>query len=249
MIYWILTVLVIILALIVAFGLAFPWLLYGFGRPQSREEAVLNGRELVKNTRRVVAVAAHPDDLECDIGGTLAKLSKNGAEVIAVISADNSNRQGTRRKEELAAAEALGYKKVIFLDYKDGALEDVPKDELNEKLISIFQQYKPDTVFAFDPKYENFIYKHSDHKASGEAAIRAVRQAKIPHVYLYFSSRPNAWVDISETIDQKIEGWLSFKSQQIVFPPFASRYFFATSAKAVGSKVGYKYAEAFRKIR
>ncbi len=250
MILWILALLMtLFVASIVAFALAFPRLVYGFGKPPSREEAVSNGSELVKNTRCVVAVAAHPDDLECDTGGTLAKLNKKGAKVIAVICADKSDKQDIRRKEELVAAKALGYEKVIFLGLQDGELSAVSKDEVAAKLADIYEKYNADTVFAFDPVHENWLYKHPDHKASAEAAIEAANTAEIPHLYLYFGGASDTYVDISDTIEQKLDGWASFESQQTFFPSFAGRYYFTSAAKWEGSKVELKYAEPFRKVR
>ncbi len=249
MFYWMLTLSIIFMASIFVFALVFPRLVYGFGRPKSREQAVLNGNEMVNNTRCVVAVAAHPDDLECDVGGTLAELNKKGAKVVAVVCADKSDKQDTRQREERAAAKVLGYEKVIFLGLQDGELRTVPKDELAAKLADIYKDYDADTVFAFDPVHENRLYKHPDHKASGEAAIEAANKVKTPHVYLYFGSASDTYVDISDTIEQKLDAWSSFESQQTYLPSFAGRYYFTSAAKWEGSKAGLEFAEPFRKVR
>lgn len=237
------------LLLLVAVGLAFPWILYGFHRPANREEAIANGREMLADARRVVAIGAHPDDLECDAGGTLAKLARGGTEIIAIVSADGGSRQAVRRKEEQTAAKVLGYREVIFLGHTDGALSKVPRADLTAELKDILDKYRPDTVLTFDPVHENWLYKHPDHLAVAKAAVAAADQAGVEHIYLFFTGRPNTVVDISDGIDRKLDGWMAFESQHRAFPPFAARYFFGTAAKVEGSKVGYGRAESFRRLR
>src|SRR6476646_6465170 len=84
--------------------------------------------------KRVLCIAAHPDDLEFSVAGSVAKWAAAGAEVYYLICTDGGKGSAdrsltgqtiveTRREEQRRAAEILGVKVVTFLDYEDGATD------------------------------------------------------------------------------------------------------------------------------
>jgi LmbE family N-acetylglucosaminyl deacetylase len=136
-----------------------------------------------------MSIYAHPDDQEFSIGGTLAKWSRAGSEIISVVitsgdsgsndpSKDGSHKKELaelREQEQLAANGVLGIKETIFLRYADGELE--PTIALRKDLTRLIRQYKPDTVLTGNPEawfYGDEYVNHPDHRAAAQAACTAV---------------------------------------------------------------------------
>jgi LmbE family N-acetylglucosaminyl deacetylase len=136
-----------------------------------------------------MSIHAHPDDQEFSVGGTLAKWSRVGCEVISVIitsgdsgsndpAKDGSHKKELaelREKEQLAANAILGVKETVFLRYADGELE--PTIDLRKDLTRLIRQYKPDVVLAGNPEawfYGDEYVNHPDHRAAAQAAATAV---------------------------------------------------------------------------
>lgn len=218
--------------------------------PESKKSAIKNGKALVEASKTVIAVGAHPDDIEWYAGATLAKLSKDGGQVIIVMATDDGRRKKTRQDEQMKAAHILGYEKVIFLGYPDGLLKEQPEQEIVGKLEKIYSKYKPDTIITFDPDIQAPLYHHSDHFTIGKLAVRAASPEDIPHVYLFHSGASDTWVDISKEIKLKAEAREAHRSQtKRYLTPFGMSYIIREVAFIDGLKVGLAYAESFRKFR
>jgi LmbE family N-acetylglucosaminyl deacetylase len=143
----------------------------------------------------VLAVAAHPDDLEVWAGGTIAKFVEGGAAVHFLVltgggkgTADRTvspdNLVATRKFEQLAAAKTLGVSQVNFTAFQDGRLANVP--EVQREIVFRIRDLKPDVVIGWDPQ---FLYSpslglinHSDHRAAGQATIDAVYPLSRDHL-------------------------------------------------------------------
>jgi LmbE family N-acetylglucosaminyl deacetylase len=136
-----------------------------------------------------MSIYAHPDDQEFSVGGTLAKWSGAGSEIISVVitsgdsgsndpSKDGSHKKelaALREQEQLAANGVLGVKETVFLRYPDGELE--PTIALRKDLTRLIRQYKPDTVLTGNPEawfYGDEYVNHPDHRAAAQAACTAV---------------------------------------------------------------------------
>lgn len=226
--------------------------------------------------RRVLIVVAHPDDAEAFCGGTIAKLTRAGNHVVLVICTNGergSHDTGVcpsvlaevRRREEEQARQILGIQEVVWLGYQDGSLAD--QRELRDRLIRAMRQLRPDIVMTFDPwKHYEF---HPDHRAVGFATAEARILADLPWVcpectmeglapwhptelYLFAPQEPNYWVDISDTIDYKIQSRLTHRSQNdfIRTAEDEQRFaaYFRTLAAQTGAAAGLACAEAFRKV-
>lgn len=169
-----------------------------------------------------------------------------------------------REAEQRAAAAVVGYEAVDFLHRPDGALEN--DLALREQLVRIIRSFRPDAVLAMDPTvviHERGFVQHVDHRNAGLAAVDAVYPAArnamaFPHLvmneglephtvrqlYLFFSDRPNAWVDVSETIDAKIAALREHVSQ--LRNPDELEGMLRGWAAEAGSKIGTQAAETFR---
>lgn len=118
----------------------------------------------------VLAIGAHPDDIELRVGGTIAALVRQGADVGALhLTHGEASTRGTpqqRREEALAAANVLGMSSLDFLDLGDGRLVDDPR--ARDAVISVFRQRRPSLLLA--PYHED---EHPDHAAAGRIAKAA----------------------------------------------------------------------------
>lgn len=220
--------------------------------PKDRAKARASGETLLREAKTIVAVGAHPDDIEWYAGGTLAEAVQRGARVIVVMVTDGGRRglAGRRHEEQLKAARVMGYERVIFLDYPDGSLAASPKQEVEAKLASAYREYQPDTLITFDPFDQGPLYRHPDHLAAGAAAVAAAGSAGLTHVFLFHSSKPDTWVDVSDTVGIKIEGRAAHRSQTKLFlTPFGTGPMIRETAFLEGRKADLAYAESFRKFR
>jgi LmbE family N-acetylglucosaminyl deacetylase len=224
---------------------------------------------------RVLAIAAHPDDLEFGVAGTMALWADQGAEITYVMvtngaagsndpAADLEALRLTRREEAWAAARLCGVKDVRFLDYADGTL--TPSLELRKDLTRIIRETRPQRVFIQDPTQVyvgNFYINHPDHRASGEAALYAVFPSagtrpifpdllvegyephEVDELWIHLTDKPDTWIDISSTIDRKIAALLCHQSQVGADVEPMIRQWDSDA----GKEHGYAYAESFRVMK
>ena len=248
----------------------------------------------------VLVIVAHADDLEFLAGGTVALFVQNGYDVYELIVTDNSKGSyvldaetlvGVSEGEAKRAGEILGLREVRFLHYVDGTLADVRLDELREKFMRTIRELKVDVLMTWDPfaPYES----HPDHRQVAMAALEAADFADIPLYYpehfedglepqyvcekYFFAKSPvdvNKVVDISRTIDVKIEALLAHDCQMKLTVDGLKREAEAAGLKLdfvdeidkgnyqnviemgmrafcadVGRKIGVDYAEQFRYTR
>jgi LmbE family N-acetylglucosaminyl deacetylase len=239
--------------------------------------------------------------MEFTCAGTIAKFTDRGHEVTLVVATDNDKGSFELTADELRAARdaeihdaarVLGIERVICLGYSDGELrEQVSLAELRGRFIRVLREVRGDVMFTWDPftPYEG----HPDHRHVAMAAHEAAAFAHFPLYepgqiaeglepqYVgeqwYFAKAPrdrNKFVDITETIDRKIEALCRHTSQMVLtvrdmqysleasgldvpwlaaldphdFREAIDKQIRAT-ARAVGREAGFEYAEGFRRTR
>lgn len=237
--------------LLVLGAAALFWWLIHVQLTVSPAQALVSGQELL-GQRRVLALVAHPDDLDWYIGGTLHRLAQQGAQVEVIVASDGErgpNRthspdlRATRRAEQEKAGLINGYTHIHFLGLPDRQV--AAQSTLIPRVAEIYQQLQPQAVFVFDPDFPSYPYLHTDHQGSARAFMRywqGLDRAQRPPLYLFQTRRPNAAVDISSVIDSKEQAMNQHVSQGGGGPML--RRFFALD----GRLVGVPYAELFRKI-
>jgi LmbE family N-acetylglucosaminyl deacetylase len=226
--------------------------------------------------RKAMVIAAHPDDIEFGPVGTIARWVKDGAEVCYVlctsgdvgIAEPGMTRQKAaqiRETEQLAAAEVVGVKDVVFLREPDGMLENTLS--LRKRLVREIRRFKPEVVITSDPMVlwagPNYI-NHPDHRAAGTAAVDAVFPAagqpnlfeeladegltahKVRKVYVtIWSGEADVYVNVTDTIELKIESLKKHVSQMGEWDPAPMiKEWSAETAK--GKEMAY--AEGFRVV-
>jgi LmbE family N-acetylglucosaminyl deacetylase len=225
---------------------------------------------------RFMVIAAHPDDAEFGPSGTAARWIDAGSTgwLVCCTSGDQGGEDpdldpfalaALRETEQQAAADVIGYDGVSFLHQPDGAL--VNDLILREMLVREIRTFRPDAVLATDPEtlfHGDGGVNHTDHRAAGLAAVDAVypaarnpmsfpslaRSGLAAHVvrrlYLFWSNQPNAWIDISSTIDRKLAALSRHASQIRDIDALSERI--RDWAAAEGQAIGGAPAEALRLV-
>lgn len=223
----------------------------------------------------VLAIGAHPDDVELGCGGTLAKMISEGKTVaILDLTQGELGTRGTaetRKQEAADAAAILGITERKNLGLPDGFLEN--SREYQMAIVEIIRYYQPEIVFA------NAIEdRHPDHgKASKlisdacflsglrkiETAYEGVAQNawRPKHVFHYIqwkNIQPDFVVDISEHMETKIKSCLAYKTQFFdpnsnePMTPIATKDFLESltyRAQDLGRLSGVSHAEGFTSER
>jgi LmbE family N-acetylglucosaminyl deacetylase len=193
--------------------------------------------------RTVIALGAHPDDLELGVGGTLAALSRSGARVVMAICSVPSDFE-TRYAEAKAAAAVLGCELRILMDGGCRRIEDLKTYQLVGLLDELVRELSPSALLTHGAS--DF---HRDHVAVYHAAISTQRLSQFDF-YSYLPTmcrpvpvafQPRAYVDISHTIDAKIAAIAAHPSQ------FSARgitfELYRDIARLTGRMCGVQYAE------
>ncbi len=139
---------------------------------------------------RVLAIGAHPDDIEFGCGATLAKWARAGATVHLCVLTDGS--KGTwdpnrdiaelvriRAGEQQTAADRLGAAHVHMLGRIDGELDSDLATRAD--LCRVIRQARPDVVLGHDPWKRYRL--HPDHRHAGQLTIDAIVAARDPHFF------------------------------------------------------------------
>ena len=224
-----------------------------------------------ENVKKILCIQPHPDDCEIAIGGILAKLSLEKKEIIYLTLTDGcfgtndpsikpEQLAKIRKEEQEKAAKIIGVKKLIWLNYKDTELPYSP--DVRNKIISIIREEKPDIVLAPDAWLPYEV--HPDHRYTGLLAIEAVFFSSLPNINridlekglethevpligLYYTSKPNYIVDISDTFNIKLNALKEHKSQFQDNWELLILYLQGISA-FYGKKINANFAEALKII-
>lgn len=219
----------------------------------------------------IMAIAAHPDDIESWCAGTLARAIDRGATVrlLLVTSGDKGSSDpadqpvavaARRETEARRAAHELGLAEVAFLRHPDGEVE--PTHAFRGQVVEWIRRWRPDAVFTHDPEHPQPPYiSHRDHRTVGRVTLDAIypfardplsfpdqfRAGLAPHivrhVWLFASAQADAYVDISTGFERKIAARLAHSSQ--TSDPDALREGWRQRSATLGAPAGLPLAEAF----
>jgi LmbE family N-acetylglucosaminyl deacetylase len=185
----------------------------------------------------VLAIGAHPDDIDFGAGGTLAKWADAGCLVHYMVCTDGS--KGTwdpdadtaalarRRQDEQRealhriAGERIG--EIIFVDRVDGELAN--DEPTRTEIVTAIRRLQPDVVVSHDPWKRYRL--HPDHRVAGQLVCDAIVGARDPHFYrdlglapfrpaallLFEADVPNHAEDVTATVERKLDALLAHDSQ------------------------------------
>ncbi|MCR5225695.1 MAG: PIG-L family deacetylase [Eubacterium sp.] len=216
----------------------------------------------------VLVFAAHPDDELLGLGGTIRRIVNEGVDAHAVILAEGLTSRAAKRSDadfselkELQddarkAAKIVGYKSIDFCGFPDNRMDGTELLDIIKVISMYVEKYKPDTIFTHHHGDLNI-----DHRLTCEAVLTACRPVGDYTVkkiyafetpsstewnYIYNDSfRPNAYFDISETFQYKVDGMACYRTESTRYPHPRSAEALEALAKYRGSNIGVKLAEAF----
>jgi bacillithiol biosynthesis deacetylase BshB1 len=219
----------------------------------------------------VIVFAAHPDDAELSMGGTIIKLTRNNKKVgIIDFTKGELGTRGTpetRRKEAFDASAILKVAVRENLEIADGNIVD-NKENLMKVVLAI-RQYKPKIIFApyFNDRHPDHIDTSKIVKramfTSGLAKVKtynkknvqdAYRPAKLFYYMQTYTFEPSFIIDISESFEDKMKAVKAYESQfhnpensekeTFISRPEFLRYV-ESRAYFYGFQIGKKYGEPF----
>ncbi len=197
----------------------------------------------------ILAIGAHPDDIEFGCAGTLAKYANRGhkAFFMVITEGDLGANKEVRRKEQLEAKTILGAEQIFWGGYEDTRL---PVDSiLITKIEEVISSVKPDFIFC-----HFFDDTHQDHRHLAQATMSATRYVR--NVLFYEGPttqnfNPNVFVDISTTLEKKLVALEAHQSQVMKtnIEDLSIIELARSSANFRGIQGRVKYAEAFYALR
>jgi LmbE family N-acetylglucosaminyl deacetylase len=223
-----------------------------------------------------MVIAAHPDDADFGPAATAAAWIDQGSVgwLVCCTSGDAGAEDpdtdplelaALREKEQRAAAKVVGYEGVTFLHMPDGAL--VNDLILREHLVREIRTFRPDAVLATDPEtlfHRDSGVNHTDHRAAGYAAVDAVYPAarnpmafpwlakqglaahRVSRLYLFWSNTPTVRIDVSGTVNRKLDALRAHASQLKDFDDI-EKWTRAWTAE-VGKEIDVEAAEGFHVV-
>jgi len=207
-------------------------------------EGIPHKERQISNNLTILAIGAHPDDIEIGCGGMLRTLANLGYKVYGVVLTDGE-RGGDgeiRLKEASASARILGLEKVFFEHMKDGKLSfDIDTVTILDGYID---KLKPQKVFTHSGND-----RHQDHVNCSDATIAAARRG-VNDILMYEvygptkpSFIPHYIMDVSETMECKLKALRKHQSQ--IQKGTLNLEGLKEHAGSLGKEYGCRYAEAF----
>jgi LmbE family N-acetylglucosaminyl deacetylase len=223
--------------------------------------------------KRILVIAAHPDDEILGLGGTIHLMSSKGHEINCAIlgtgissrfkslDAVSSRDYDQLRENALKSSEIVGFNKLEFFDFPDNRFDSIDILDVVKAIESLVKKYKPEIVFT-----HHYGDLNIDHRISHLAVMTAIRPYSFPYVkkiivfetpssteWSFHSSgpsfEPNLFIDISTTIDSKLDAMSEYVSEIRNYPHPRSLLSLKNRANFWGNIIGVEYAEAFMIIR
>ena len=222
---------------------------------------------------KILTIAAHPDDELLGLGGTIRKRVNDGDKADCLILGEGLTSRGNDReqvsKESLKelyfdtyqAAEYIGYDNLYFSKLPDNRFDSVDLLDIIKEIEKIIKKVQPDIVYT-----HHYGDLNIDHQRTFEAVITACRPVGVygvKEIYAFETPsstewnfqygdktfKPNLFVDITETIEAKLNGMNCYDSEKRGHPHPRSLKALKTIAARWGTVVGSEYVEAFELIR
>ena len=214
-------------------------------------------------------LAAHPDDEILGCGATAARLIDEGFRGKSVILSQGMLSRGEEYRENLgelhdatlSANNILGIDDVKFHDYPDNAFDTVPRLEIIKCVEQEIDDFQPDIIFTHFGHDLNI-----DHRRTFEAVLTACRPIpgeKQPDIYSFFvpsstdwtdgncmkSFVPNVFVDVSASIERKLEALNCYTTEMREYPHSRSLESIRIFSQYWGNRVGIKWCEPLILVR
>lgn len=222
--------------------------------------------------KRVLVIAAHPDDEVLGVGGTIAKLSAEGVECHLLIVTDGSSSQyrdsdhlyeiiEAKKIETKGCSDTLGFKTIHYGELPDMKLDKTPHIVINQVIEKVIDEVQPDTVFTHF--WGDVNRDHQEVYKSTLVAVRPVMGQVVKELYCYRvpSSTewtpnkadtifiPNYFVDIEKFAEMKYKAFACYSTELREYPHPRSVQYLRETDKTAGLRVGLLAAEEFVLLR
>ncbi len=200
---------------------------------------------------KILALGAHPDDVEFGCGATLMRFTRNGHEVNLYVATNGElgGDPAIRTREQEEAAAYIGIKRIFWGGYPDCRLPDMAV--LVAGVEAVIRDVRPDYIFV-----HNSEDTHQDHRFLSSATLSATRY--IPNFLFYegptsVNFQPNVYVDINGFLDSKLELLRKHASQvskaNVTMPEVSILDIASSTARFRGIQGRMKTAESFSSLR
>jgi LmbE family N-acetylglucosaminyl deacetylase len=197
----------------------------------------------------VLAIGAHPDDIEYGCGGMLAKYAQRGHGVFLWIASDGAlgGEGAVRKQEQEESARIIGVREVFWGDYPD---TEIPLTrELIARIEAVIRRIEPRMIFVHYP--DDTL---QDHRNLAQGTLSATRY--VPNFLFYEgpttqSFTPNCFTDIEKVLDKKLACLEAHRSQvaKTNIEDLSILELAVSCANFRGIQARVKYAEAFQSVR
>ena len=218
--------------------------------------------------KKILVIAAHPDDEILGAGATLINLVKAGNNVSCLIlgqgamarDAAKTKNIDSLKKDALESGKIIGFDQIYFSDLPDNQFDKLPLLEIVKEVEKYFEIVGPDIIYTH---YENDL--NVDHQLTAQAVMTAARpcnpdapseiyafetlsstewQSKVSNIF-----NPSIYINIEDSIDLKIKAMKAYTSEIREYPHSRSIEGIKILAQYRGLEAGLKYAEAFILVR
>jgi LmbE family N-acetylglucosaminyl deacetylase/ActR/RegA family two-component response regulator len=203
-------------------------------------------RTLRRPHETVLAIGAHPDDVEIGCAGVLLRHSGVGHDVhLLTLTGGEAGGEPELRAEESARAAEVMAAELHMLDLDDTAIAETAATV--QAISEVIQRVRPTTIYIHSPRDV-----HQDHRAAHNATLVAAR--RVPRVYAYQTPsttvefRPSRFISIDDVLERKLEAIGAFESQTAIRGYLAPDLLNAT-ARYWGRFATSLYAEPLEVIR
>lgn len=221
--------------------------------------------------KRILIVAAHPDDEVLGCFGTVARLIKEGYEAYTLILGEGKTSRDEQRVVENKKSEievlnneidqannVIGIKKVFVESFPDNRFDSVDLLDIIKVISKVKEEVQPCIIFTHFAHDLNI-----DHQLTYQAVITATRPMEnetVKEIYSFeilsstewnypISFSPDIYFDIGETIDLKIEAMKKYRSELCAYPHPRSLEGIRLNSEYMGMRVGRRHVEAFKSVR
>jgi LmbE family N-acetylglucosaminyl deacetylase len=197
--------------------------------------------------KRILAVGAHPDDIEIACGATLAWLHDSGHTIRGVVMTcgEQGGNASVRPSEARSGAKFLGLDQVGVLDFPDTRLHERSVEVIGA-IEAAIREFRPDMILTHSSHD-----LHQDHRTVHEATLRAARNSSTVLCYespsITQEFQPTFFVDIGNYIDVKVESIKEHWDQHT--KPYVQEERVRGTAVFRGGQAKCRYAEGFEIVR
>ena len=219
--------------------------------------------------KKILVIAAHPDDEILGCGGTIAKLTRDNEIYCLILGEGITSRSlddiGAKldllKKNAIQAQKILGIKEIFFERFSDNQFDGTPLLDIVKKVEEYVYKIRPDIIFTHHHSDLNI-----DHRLTFQAVLTCCRPQpgfKHPDIYCFEipsstdwqilagekTFKPNVFIDISDTLEIKLKALKSYKSEMRDYPHSRSLKGVKIMSQDWGRKMGKTNIEAFCLIR